>query len=176
MTEDQKRYFVDTVYENINIILKICNIYASESNREDLKQEIIFQLWKSFPSFKGRSKFQTWMYRVALNTAMLSLRKKTPDITEINGELHTVDNYSDKNDPYRKQDDLQEKVKELYRHIATFNDLDKAVTFLYIERCTYKEIAEITGISEKNVSVKLVRIKDRLRKMFNTEKKEYHGE
>jgi RNA polymerase sigma-70 factor (ECF subfamily) len=161
MSEEKKQQFTDAVFENINIILKICNIYASEPNKEDLKQEIIYQLWKSYPSFKGKSKFQTWMYRVALNTAMLSLRKKRIDISDIDPEAYSV---AEENS---NEAEIQSNVNILYKYIATFNDLDKAVIFLYMEKCTYKEIAEVTGISEKNVSVKLVRIKEKLRSLFN---------
>lgn len=161
MTEDQKAYFVEAVYQNINIILKVCNIYAAESEKEDLKQEIIYQLWKSYSSFRKESKFQTWMYRIALNTAMLSLRKKTIKTTELRSEVQITQEES------FDENQLRSKVKELYAHISKFNDLDKAVIFLYIERCSYKEIAEITGISEKNVSVKLVRMRKKLKKMFN---------
>lgn len=164
MNEDERKFFVDLVYQNINIILKICNIYSENNDREDMKQEIIYQLWKSYPAFKGKSKFQTWMYRVALNTALLSFRKKKLNYSEIPAdEIHIPDDINEDNE-------LQSRVKELYNHIAKFNDLDKAITFLYIEQCSYQEISEITGINGKNVSVRLVRIKDKLRKMFNTQK------
>ena len=162
MTEAQKNYFVDMVFDNINIIHKICNIYSDGSNREDLKQEIIYQLWKSYPKFSAQSKFQTWMYRVALNTALLSFRKKKLIYTELTTEELKV------SDADRENADVKSKINELYRHIGTLNDLDKAVTFLYIEKFSYKEISEIMGISEKNVSVKLVRIKNRLRELFNS--------
>ena len=64
------------VFTHMGIIYKICNLYAAEEDREDLKQEIIYQLWKSYPNYRGDSKFQSWMYRVALNTAMLGLRAR----------------------------------------------------------------------------------------------------
>ena len=162
MTDAQKSYFVDKVFENINIVHKICNIYGDGNNKEDLKQEIIYQLWKSYPKFNAQSKFQTWMYRVALNTALLSFRKKKLIYSEItNKELQIkVEDSS--------ESDLKAHVNQLYRHIATLNELDKAITFLYIEKFSYQEISEIMGISEKNVSVKLVRIKNKLRELFNS--------
>ena len=162
MTEADKNFFVDKVFDNINIIHKICNIYSDGNNGEDLKQEIIYQLWKSYPNFKAKSKFLTWMYRVALNTALLSFRKKKLIYSEItNEELKVHD--EDTENSYVKS-----KINELYKHIGTLNDLDKAITFLYIEKFSYQEISEITGVSEKNVSVKLVRIKNKLRELFNS--------
>ena len=165
LSEKNKEYFVDTVYQHIGIVYKICNLYAKDGERDDLKQEIIYQLWKSFPSYKGTAKFQTWMYRVALNTALLELRAKKIKYTELtenefNMQYESSDNY-----------DKNKKIQLLYFHISKLDDLDKAITFLYLEQCTYNEIAEITGINEKNVSVRLVRIKEKLKKMFNNKTK-----
>ena len=76
MPEKTKDYFVDMVFKHIAIIYKICNMYAKDSEKEDLQQEIIYQLWKSFPSYRGNAKFQTWMYRVAFNKYQLGLMAK----------------------------------------------------------------------------------------------------
>jgi len=146
------------IYSNMGIIYKICKLYADGEDREDLKQEIIYQLWKSYPTYRGDSKFQSWMYRVALNTAMLGLRaRKVKYIGLTNQELKTSE------DPIEKQDE-EARVKLLYKQISLLKDLDKTIIFLYLEQCAYEEIAEITGISTKNVSVRLVRIREKLRK------------
>lgn len=145
----------------MGIIYKICKLYAEREDQEDLKQEIIYQLWKSYPTYRGDSKFQSWMYRVALNTAMLGLRARKMKYTGLTDqELKTSE------DPYEKQDE-EARVKLLYRQISLLKDLDKTIIFLYLEQCSYEEIAEITGISIKNVSVRLVRIRERLRKMLH---------
>ena len=149
------------VYSNMGIIYKICKLYAEREDQEDLKQEIIYQLWKSYPSYRGDSKFQSWMYRVALNTAMLGLRARKMKYTGLTDqELKTSE------DPFEKQDE-EARVKLLYRQISKLKDLDKTIIFLYLEQCSYEEIAEITGISTKNVSVRLVRIREKLRKMLH---------
>ena len=149
------------IYSNIGIIYKICKLYAEREDQEDLKQEIIYQLWKSYPSYRGDSKFQSWMYRVALNTAMLGLRARKMKYTGLTDqELKTSE------DPFEKQDE-EARVKQLYRQISKLKDLDKTIIFLYLEQCSYEEIAEITGISTKNVSVRLVRIREKLRKMLH---------
>ena len=145
----------------MGIIYKICKLYAERKDQEDLKHEIIFQLWKSYPTYRGDSKFQSWMYRVALNTAMLGLRARKMKYTGLTDqELKTSE------DPFEKQDE-EARVKLLYRQISKLKDLDKTIIFLYLEQCSYEEIAEITGISTKNVSVRLVRIREKLRKMLH---------
>jgi RNA polymerase sigma factor (sigma-70 family) len=101
------------------------------------------------------------MYRVALNTAMLGLRARKMKYTGLtNQELKTSE------DPFEKQDE-EARIKLLYRQISKLKDLDKTIIFLYLEQCSYEEIAEITGISTKNVSVRLVRIREKLRKMLH---------
>lgn len=148
------------VYNHMDIIYKICSLYAAEEDREDLKQEIIYQLWHSYTSFRGDSKFQTWMYRVALNTAILGLRAKKiryASLAQVKEEITE--------EPGPGTSD-EEKVRQLYIHISKLKDLDKTIIFLYLEECSYEEIAGITGISAKNVSVRLVRIREKLRRLF----------
>lgn len=158
MSELAKSEFVELVYDNIQIIYKICSIYSHRQD-EDLQQEIILQLWKSFPSFKKKSKFQTWMYRVALNTALLRYRKKSISFSELKESAVEIEEANE-------HDQVSEQIEILYQKISKLNNLEKAIIFLYLERCSYQEIGQITGISAKNVSVKLVRIKGKLKKMF----------
>ena len=159
--EKSKAYFVEMVQKNVGMIYKICNLYAAAEDREDLKQEIIFQLWKSFPSFRRESSFQSWMYRVSLNTAMLGLRaRKMKYLLLSDREIQIPDEEA-------SDGELETRIRQLYRHISKLNDLDKTIIFLYLEKCSYDEIAEITGISRGNVSVRLVRIKEKLRNHFN---------
>jgi len=152
-----KAYFVEMVYTHMGIIYKICNLYAAEEDRDDLKQEIVYQLWKSYPTYRGDSKFQSWMYRVALNTAMLGLRARKMKYTRLSDQELTISE-----DPYETLDN-DTRVGQLYGRISKLKDLDKTIIFLYLEQCSYDEIAEITGISIKNVSVRLVRIREKLR-------------
>ena len=156
-----KAFFVDMIYSNIGIIYKICKLYAEGEDREDLKQEIIFQLWRSYPGYRGDSKFQSWMYRVALNTAMLGLRARKIKYTGL-----SEPDLNQQEDPFEIQEE-EDRVKLLYTEISKLKDLDKSIIFLYLEECSYDEIAEITGISTKNVSVRLVRIRERLKKNLN---------
>ena len=156
-----KAYFVEMVYTHMGIIYKICKLYAAEEDKEDLKQEIIYQLWKSYPSFRGDAKFQSWMYRVALNTAMLGLRARKVKYTRLNEHALEI------SDESREDREEEVRIKLLYKQISNLKDLDKTIIFLYLEQCSYSEIAEITGISTKNVSVRLVRIKEKLKAKLN---------
>jgi len=154
----RKEDFIILINRHENVIHKICNIYAdTTADREDLKQEIIFQLWKSFPSFRKEAKAQTWMYKVALNTALIGLRRKNRvDHVEL------LENHSEIED-VNEEKEIERKIKQLYRAIQQLNQVEKAVIFLYLEKCAYREIADITGLTDKNVSVILVRSKKKLR-------------
>ncbi len=166
----RKEEFVHLINRHENVIHKICNIYADTTpDREDLKQEIIFQLWKSFPSFRQKAKVQTWMYKVALNTALIGLRRKNRvDQTEW---LENHSEIEDRDD----EAEIERKIKQLYKAIQQLNQVEKAVLFLYLEQCPYREIAEVTGLTEKNVSVILVRSKEKLRMIMGQHKKTDDG-
>lgn len=148
------------IQKHEGIIHKICNLYAAREDREDLKQEIIYQLWKSFPAFRGEASFQTWMYRVSINTAMLGLRAGKMNYTSLSEKEAEIP------DKDTGTNDAESRVRDLYRHISRLNDMDKTIIFLYLEKCSYEEIAGITGISKSNVSVRLVRIKEKLKQLF----------
>lgn len=159
--DPDKAYFVDQVYSHMGIIYKICKLYAAEEDREDLKQEIIYQLWRSYPSFRGKSKFQSWMYRVSLNTAMLGLRARKMKYSRLpDSELEIPELPDDK-------EDQETRIRQMYKEISKLKDLDKTIIFLHLEECSYQEISEISGISIKNVSVRLTRIREKLRAQLN---------
>lgn len=149
--------FLSIVKDNNGIIHKICRLYRnSKEDREDLFQEIIFQLWKAYPSFKENAKISTWLYRVALNTAVATYRKKTPSIDYV----PILPDYSnDKHEPDDRQEQLFAVIKQL-------NESDKAILTLYFEELSHKEIAEVIGITENNVSVKMNRIKGKIQKLL----------
>ena len=147
--------FLQLVKKHQSIIHKICFMYCrNNSDKEDLYQEITLQLWKSFSSFKGQAAFSTWMYRVALNTAITMTKK--PDFLVASNKVSVV--------PYEMENtfEFSEDVKVLYEAIAKLNRVEKGIILLWLEEKIYEEIAETIGISVKNVSVKLVRIKSKL--------------
>ncbi|TKC06299.1 RNA polymerase sigma factor [Pedobacter frigoris] len=141
------------------IIHKVCRLYREgREDQEDLFQEITYQLWKAWPTFRGAAKITTWMYRVALNTAIASFRKKKPAV-----EYQPVLPDLPQEDQNEEQMERQEK---LFRVLKQLDDSEKAIITLYFEELSYKQIAEVTGISENNVGVRLNRIKNKIQKLL----------
>jgi RNA polymerase sigma-70 factor (ECF subfamily) len=154
-SKETENQFLGKIQKHQGIIQKISLIFSNgREDKEDLSQEIVLQLWKSYPSFNHESSFSTWMYRVALNTA-IGLTKNRKQFVEI--EKHPIVVNETEHNLF-----LSEEVKILYKAISQLNKVEKAIVLLWLEEASYQEIADITGISVKNVSVKLVRIKARL--------------
>ncbi|WP_253906405.1 RNA polymerase sigma factor [Chitinophaga sp. SYP-B3965] len=150
--------FLQQIDQHQGIIHKICRLYRdTPEDREDLFQEIVFQLWKTKHTFEGKAKFSSWMYKVALSTAVATFRKKKPAII-FTPELPDLPQTEDENQ-HRQQ--LFDALKQL-------DDADKALMALYLDDLSYEEIAEITGISENYVGVKLTRIRNRITKILQT--------
>ncbi len=163
MSEPFEQSFVKELRENQNIIHKICRLYTSgEDAHKDLFQEITIQLWKAFPKFRGDSKFSTWAYRVALNTAITLYRKSTKSIKTTDYEKQQ---YFISQDDYNFEE--EEQLKLMYKAVHQLNDIEKALIFLYLEDKDYHEISETLGISEVNARVKMNRIKGKLKKILN---------
>lgn len=163
MTKELEHQFVSELESNQNIVHKVCSLYTD--NREahnDLFQEITIQLWKAYPKFRGDAKFSTWMYRVALNTAITLYRKskKQPRTQGVDSVIYKISS-----EPYDPTEERQ--IALMYSAIRELGDIDKALVFLYLEDKNYQEIAETLGISEVNARVKMNRIKTKLRKILN---------
>jgi RNA polymerase sigma factor (sigma-70 family) len=161
--KELEHQFVTNLERDQNIVHKICRIYTNDqASHKDLFQEITIQLWKAYPKFRGEAKFSTWMYRVALNTAITLYRKKKRGIqTQDYDSVHfriKVDEYDD---------ETEQRLSLMYNAVKELNDIDKALVFLYLENKNYKEISETMGISEVNARVKMNRIKKKLKKILN---------
>ncbi len=166
LQKQSKKEFSQRIEKHQAIIHKITFVYTNDpTDREDLFQEICLQLWKAFPNFREEAKFSTWMYRVALNTAISNVRKnRNKPIFEPLNENENVADIGHKE---------AEQLNLLNRAISKLNYIDKAIILLWLEEKSYDEIASIMGTSKSNVSVKLVRIKRKLEELVNeTEKQE----
>lgn len=157
--EDEKK-FVELINDHQGLIYKVCIMYENDPEvRNDLFQEIVLQLWKSFPTFRGESKISTWMYRIALNTAISGFRKETRKVkTEDLKETHF--NISE------TRDDSEENLQKLQWAIRQLSEIDRAMIMMALEEVPYEEIAETIGISQNNVRVRMNRIREKLRKMM----------
>jgi RNA polymerase sigma-70 factor (ECF subfamily) len=163
MSEELEQSFVKQLKDNQNIIHKICRLYTNnEDAHNDLFQEVTIQLWKAFPKFRGDSKFSTWAYRVALNTAITLYRKSTRTVKTVEFESRS---FFISNIEYNDEEEVQ--LKLIYKAVQNLNDIEKALVYLYLEDKDYTEIAETLGISEVNARVKMNRIKGKLKKILN---------
>lgn len=164
MSESSKKIeFTQLIEDNQGIIHKVCRIYTDDSMaHNDLFQEIVLQLWKSYDSFKGDSKFTTWMYRVGINTAITLYRKKSrkPKIDRL--DQHHFHIQSEE-----KDENVEFQIKMLKKAIDQLNDIERALVLLYLEELPYKDIAKTLGITEVNARVKMNRIKKKLKTMLN---------
>ncbi|WP_220628110.1 sigma-70 family RNA polymerase sigma factor [Confluentibacter sediminis] len=154
----QNEDFLKTIHKHQGLIHKVCNIYRdNREDKEDLFQEITYQLWKSYPKFEGKSKITTWMYKIALNTAMASFRKTKVPISHVK-ELPDIQSEI-------KQDDVRKE--KLFWAVRQLDDAEKAIISLYLDDYDLTEIADITGITKNNVSVRLNRIKNKIKTLIN---------
>ncbi len=156
--KSKKKEFSQLIEKHQAIIHKVTLVYTNgPADREDLFQEICLQLWKAWPKFRAEAKFTTWMYRVALNTAISNVRK--------NRNVPGFEKLTDYDGALNEDREEAEQVKQLYKAISKLNRIDKAIILLWLDEKSYDEIASIVGTSKSNVSVKLVRIKRKLEEL-----------
>lgn len=161
-TPAQQDRFQTLVDEHKKIVYKICNSYCrSRDDREDLAQEIVVQLWRSFESFDGRCRFSTWMYRIALNVAISFYRRESTRTRFVLSDNEQILDAAD------ERATASSEVEALYEFIGGLDVLSKALVLLYLDSHSYLEIAEVLGISESNVATKISRLKQTMRREVN---------
>jgi RNA polymerase sigma factor (sigma-70 family) len=152
-----EKNFTDLIKQNQKIIFKVCSLYMdNEQDKKDLFQEIVLAAWKGFKNFKGDAKFSTWLYRVALNTAITFYRKEKRQIetAELKDQLAGI-----ADNTYNQED----QIIAMNKAIAELSKIDKALVMLYMEDYDYQQIGEIIGITANNVAVKMNRVKAKLK-------------
>ena len=155
---DSERKFEEMVREHRGTIYAVCYMFSNDQDEvADLFQEVLINLWKGLASFKGESDIKTWIYRVSLNTCISFERKKKHEVLPLEMDVNLYDD----------RDDDTRQIKMLYHRINRLGVFDRAIVLLWLENLSYDEIASIVGISVKNVSVRLVRIKEQLKNMSN---------
>lgn len=154
--------FLSLVEKHKGILIKVCSLYARrQDERDDLFQEIVIQLWKAWPSFEGRSQFSTWLYRIALNTAISGLRKRKAEVVYM--DHFEIPDAVDHSDQHR-----EEQLKSLYEAIRELPEIDRALVMLYLEDRSYDEMEDILGISQGTLRVKMNRAKEKLKKSIKS--------
>ena len=158
-----KEEFINILNDHRKLIYKVCHTYCQEaSNRQDLEQEIMLQLWRSIKKFDGRVKLSTWIYKVALNTAITFHRNECKQKNKKSG----LDTSLIALEAYQEDHEQEDKMALLYQFIGQLNEMDKALMLLYLDNTKHKEIADIIGITESNVATKISRIKKKLKEQF----------
>ena len=161
-TKELEREFLDMIAAQKRIIYKVCYIYAKDQDDlNDLFQEVVLNLWKSFPNYRGDSTVTTWVYRIAMNTCITFLRRS-------NTRLQTIPMTADVASLVADEEGRTGQLQELYRLINRLGKLERALILLWLEERSYQEMADILGISKANVAVKLLRTKEKLKKMSNS--------
>jgi len=166
---EMKNNFLSLIEQNKGIIYKIAHSYCRDAeSRKDLIQEIIIQLWNSFSKYDEKRKWSTWMYRITLNVAISFYRKEKK---RKNFTLPLTNNIIDVI-AENEENGMKYNITLLYNFIDQLNELNKSLMILYLDNISYKEIAEILGITETNVATKISRIKAKLKHQFSTIKAE----
>ena len=165
MGQELENAFLTALGQNQQKLLRVCSVYAEDDeDKKDLFQEALINIWQSMPSFEEKSSLSTWMFRVTLNVC---LRLHTKQVKKRNRfrriDAITIEHISDEETNHEEH----ERLIKLRNCIKKLNDADKAVTTLYLEELTYKEISDITGLKENNVAVKIKRIKMKLLNCIN---------
>ncbi len=158
MPISDEQSFARLVRENKDTIYTVCYMFSKDQDEvEDLFQECLIRLWSGYPTFEGRSNVRTWIYRLCLNTCISQDRKQKKQPEKARIDLGA--NLFEGDDPESRQ------IRMLNRRISRLGVFDRAIVLLWLENMSYEEIGEIVGITAKNVSVRLFRIKEQLKKM-----------
>ena len=157
--KELEQQFAQTVAEHKSTIYTVCYMFSKDDDEVcDLFQEVLVNLWKGFDGFEHRSDIRTWIYRIALNTCITLDRKKRRNPTT---RLTMDINLFEDSDADTRQVDM------LHKRISRLQPFDRAIVLLWLENLSYEEIGQIVGISTKNVSVRLFRIREQLKNMSN---------
>jgi RNA polymerase sigma factor (sigma-70 family) len=156
---DIEEKFLLKIERHQGIIRKVCMMYEqSKEDREDLFQETLYNAWKSYPKFRGDSGFSTWLYKVALNTAMYNKRKGRRQPKTLSLDFAEDSSFESKS---------EDQFQQLYMAIQYLNEVEKSIVLLVLEDLSYRQIGEIIGFTENNIGVRVSRIKQKLNKLMS---------
>ena len=162
--KEKEQEFLNRIEKHKGILYKVSKMYMdNHDDQQDLFQEIVCQLWKSYDSFRNESQFSTWMYRVAVNTAIVFLRKEKRKVDKY--EIASENIKDDEGDSHIKESQLD----HFYKAVQKLEKIDKAIIFYQLEGFSHKEIGDNLGISEGNARVKLNRAKEKLKEIIKNQ-------
>jgi RNA polymerase sigma-70 factor, ECF subfamily len=168
-TPEDEHKFLELVNENRNRILKVCRVYAwNSADQDDLYQDILFQIWRGLPGLKEKQFANTWLYRVAINTAISFVRKRTIRTDRVVYVEHADLTRTIESQQATEQN-TDERIANLYTAIFKLDPLEKALVTLFLEDFTYEQMAEVTGINANHVGVMLHRARKKLSGLMTEE-------
>lgn len=169
-TPADEQKFVELVNENRNRILRVCRVYAwNSADQDDLYQEVLFQIWRGLPNLKEKQFANTWLYRVAINTAISFVRKRGVRSDRVVYVEH-ADLTRTIESGQRIEEEKDDRLANLYNAIFKLDPLEKALVTLFLEGLSYEQIAEATGMKANNVGVMLHRAKKKLSSLIEEER------
>ncbi|KRB59353.1 RNA polymerase subunit sigma-70 [Flavobacterium sp. Root186] len=162
--KEREQEFLNRIESHKGILYKVSKMYMdTHDDQQDLFQEIICQLWRSYDSFRNESQFSTWMYRVAVNTAIVFLKKEKRKVDKY--EIASENIKEEEGDSHIKES----QIEHFYKAVQKLEKIDKAIIFYQLEGFSHKEIGENLGISEGNARVKLNRAKEKLKEIIKNQ-------
>ena len=162
-----EKQFAQTAAEHKSTIYTVCYMFSQDADEvNDLFQEVLVNLWKGFESFEHRSDIKTWIYRVALNTC-ISIDRKKKKVSTILQRRQATERLTMDINLFEDRDEDTKQVDMLHKRISKLQPFDRAIVLLWLENLSYEEIGQIVGITTKNVSVRLFRIREQLKQMSN---------
>ncbi|WP_091489591.1 RNA polymerase sigma factor [Flavobacterium phragmitis] len=162
--KEKEQEFLNRIESHKGILYKVSKMYMdNRDDQQDLFQEIVCQLWKSYDTFRNESQFSTWMYRVAINTAIVFLRKEKRKVDKY--EIASENIKEEESDSHIKESQLD----HFYKAVQKLEKIDKAIIFYQLEGFSHKEIGENLGISEGNARVKLNRVKEKIKEIIKNQ-------
>lgn len=162
--KEKEKEFLNRIESHKGILYKVSKMYMDNADdQQDLFQEIVCQLWKSHESFRNESQFSTWMYRVAINTAIVFLKKEKRKVDKY--EIASENIKEDEDDSHIKES----QIDHFYKAVQKLEKIDKAIIFYQLEGFSHKEIGDNLGISEGNARVKLNRAKEKLKEIIKNQ-------
>lgn len=168
-SKSHEALFIEYLESCKKLIIKVARIYCKNSeDRKDLIQDIILQLWKSYPKYDKAYAISTWTYRIALNVSISFLRKAKTRYNTHNSYQHQVELFQIDNTV------IDKGLEQLYNFMDLLKPIDKAIIILYMEGCKNKEISLVLGMSDTNISTRKQRIKEELKSYFEPHKQQYN--
>ncbi|MDE6342482.1 MAG: sigma-70 family RNA polymerase sigma factor [Muribaculaceae bacterium] len=156
-----EKHFAELIGRHSGIINKVSYFYATDRMPyEDMRQEIYAGLWKALPKFRGECSMKTWIYRVAVNSALMAIRSTKQKSTTVSIDI------ADLNLSTEPEDELKENILELYAMINQLEYIDKAIILLWLDEFSYQEIADTLGLKRGTIATRIFRIKEKLSKSF----------